>query len=326
MLEFSSGPIFEVKGLIHPPGKAVAYPRYIPDPRGPRKKGHRAFRKLTSWSERLVLLEGPFKGYMVFDPILGDRFCEVSLREVQVLDPREGLERLRKSNEPFELARLALEMADELRDRANLAWRDLGVSGSLLVGLAGPSSDIDIMAYGLKACLEAYSALRSMRQEGITKPLGLRELMTIYDARSRDTPYDLRTFLAREPRKLLQGVFRNRPYSIRLVPRKDREPYGTLRFKPLGTAVIRAEVADASKSMLTPCSYSLAHVQVLEGPRGVKPSALVSFRLRFCEQATEGELVEARGKLEAVFDPEGFLEVRIVVGGQPGDYFRPLRP
>ena len=324
-MELPTGPIFEVKGLIHPPGKAVAYPRYVPDPTGPRRKGRRAFRKLSSWSEKMAFLKGAFRNYMTFDPVLGDWFCEVPLQGTRVLDPREGLERLRKAGGPSDLARTALEMADEIRDRANLAWRDLGISGSLLVGLEGHSSDIDLMAYGLRACLEVYSALRAMREEGITRPLGAEELIAIYRARSEDTPYDLGTFLAREPNKLLQGIFKKWPYSIRLVPKKEREPYGAFRFKALGEATIRGEVVNASRSMLTPCSYLLADVEVVKGPTGMGPRSLVSFRLRFCEQAVEGELIEARGKLEAVLGPDGTIEVRLVVGGRPGDYFMPLR-
>ena len=324
MLELSSGHIFDVKGLIHPPGRVLAYPRYVLDPSGPRRRAGRSFRKLSSWAERMAFLREHFSSYLTFDPVLGDVFCEVPLADVaRVLDPVEGLQELSRSPRPG-LATLALEMAEELGERARLSGREIGVSGSLLVGLEGPSSDIDLVIYGREACLRAYRALRAMREEGATEPLGPGELEAIWSARSKDTPYEARDFFSREPRKILQGLFRGRPYSIRLVPSGRPEPYGVRRFRPLGTAVIRARVEDASESIFTPCRYLIRDVEVLTGPEEPIPGVLASFRMRFCEHLREEEAFEARGKLELVLGPGGLEEARLLVGGRPGDYIRPL--
>ena len=48
MVELPSGVIFEVKGLLHPPGKVLAYPRYLPDPAGDRVREGRRYRKVAS--------------------------------------------------------------------------------------------------------------------------------------------------------------------------------------------------------------------------------------------------------------------------------------
>jgi predicted nucleotidyltransferase len=37
-LRLNDNSIFEVKGLVHPAGKLIAYPRYIPDEYGARQK------------------------------------------------------------------------------------------------------------------------------------------------------------------------------------------------------------------------------------------------------------------------------------------------
>jgi len=330
MLELRSGHIFEVKGLVHPPGRVLAYPRYVLDPAGPRLRAGRAFRKLSSWAERMAFLREHFSYYLTFDPVLGDKFCEVPLTDVaRVLDPVGGLSKLSKSPRS-DLAISALEMADELRDRAGLAQHEVGVSGSLLVGLEEPSSDIDLVIYGREACIRAYGALKAMREEGMTKPLGPGELRAVWLARSKDTPYEACDFFSREPGKgepgkVLQGIFRGKPYSIRLVPSTGPEPYGRRKFRSLGTAAIRARVEDASDSIFTPCRYLITDIEVLEGPRSPVPNVLASFRMRFCEHLKEGEAFEARGKLEAVFSPKGLEEVRLLVGGRPGDYVKPLR-
>jgi len=326
MVELASGAIFEVKGLIHPPGRVVAYPRYLPDPKGDRvRQGSDVrYRKLASWKERLALLAGPLRRYLVRDPVLGDVLCEPPLAEAKaIFSPVDGLEDLRRSGDAPGVGLLALEMAEEVRARANLAWREIGISGSVLVGLARESSDIDLVFYGKKACSEAYRALKAMREEGLTRPCGPRELRAIYLARSADTPYDMEAFFSREPSKVLQGTFKSVFYSVRLIPAVRQEPYGLVRFRNLGTAVVRASVSDASESIFTPCRYGLEYVELLSGVR--EPEALVSFRLRFCEHASEGELIEARGKLEEALWPDGRREIRLVVGGRPGDYFTPSR-
>ncbi len=326
MVQLRSGHIFDVKGLIHPPGRVVAYPRYVPDPLGPRRRGRMSFRKLRSWQERLSVIRGEFSSFLVLDPVLGDEFCEVPWPEIaRVFDPVEGLEALRAGARAG-LRGAAVRMADEVAGRAGLGRGEIGISGSLLVGLEGPGSDIDIVVYGRKACLRAYEALRSMREEGITRPLEGPALRAILEERSRDTPYDARDFFAREPKKLLQGFFMGYSYSARLVPAEEPEPYGLTRFRPLGTAVIRGVVADASESMFTPCRYVVEDVEVLQGPGELVPGELVSFRMRFCEHLEEADVFEARGKLELVLGPGEKRIIRLLVGGRPGDYIRPSRP
>ncbi|HDJ26515.1 MAG TPA: hypothetical protein ENF34_04300 [Candidatus Bathyarchaeota archaeon] len=323
LLLLASGHIFEVKGLLHPPDRVVAYPKYVLDPSGDRELQGRRYRKLGSLREKMKFLKKRMGHYLVHDPVLDEVLCEPPISDVaRVLDPVEGLEELRKAGDLSELGLAALELADEVSSRAKLGRSDVGVSGSILAGLEGPSSDIDLVFYGEKACLEAYTALRSMREEGITKPLDLEDLRAIFLSRSKDTKHDLASFFARERGKVLQGKFKGFAYSIRMVPARGPEPYGAIRFRKLGVATVKATVADASRSIFTPCTYRLRHVELTRGM--AKPSSLVSFRMRFCEHAREGERVMARGKLEEVLGPQGPVETRLLVGGLPGDYLIPL--
>ena len=323
LLQLRQGHIFEVKGLIHPPGHVVAYPKYVLDPSGDRERGGVRYRKLGSLREKVAFIKEHVPHYLVHDPVLDEVLCEPPRSDVaRILDPVGGLGELRRSGPSSTLALASLELVDEVLDRANLRWSDVGISGSILAGLEGPSSDIDLVFYGHDACLEAYEALRSMREEGATKPLGLGELKAIFSSRSRDTKHDRASFLTRERNKVLQGTFRGFPYSIRLVPSRGPEPYGATRFRKLGVGVIKAIIVDASRSIFTPCIYRLGNVRLVEGP--AEPSYLTSFRMRFCEHAWEGELIKARGKLEEVLRPDGGAEVRLLVGSLPGDYFMPL--
>lgn len=70
----------------------------------------------------------------------------------------------------------------------------------------------------------------------------------------------------------------------------------------------------------TPCSYTLDGVEVLEGPKLASITEVVSFRGRFCMQATAGESIEAQGKIELVTEKSGKTHYRLILGNKPGDY------
>ena len=49
-----------------------------------------------------------------------------------------------------------------------------------------------------------------------------------------------------------------------------------------------------------PARYKVEDVQVVDGPKLEPITEIVSFRGRFCEQAANGEEIEAQGKVELV--------------------------
>ena len=318
MLKLVSGAIFEVKGLVHPPGLVVAYPRYVPTERG-------ELMKVYPWAERLELLRGRFKAYMRFDPVLGDEFCEVPWRDVaRTFDPVEALGRLRERDTLDPVERDAVELAELLRAEAGMPWRAIGLTGSVMLGLHKPSSDVDIVIYGREEAKKAHEALRSLMSSGILRPYGLEELVRLHAFRSTDTPMDFKTFAQVERRKVMQGFFRGREYFMRFVASKEPEPYGAVRFSRAGRATIRATVVSDEEAIFTPCSYGIADVEVLDGPELGPIRAICSFRGRFCEHARPGERVLAKGKLELVIEPGREAWYRLVVGNEPGDFFTPM--
>ena len=130
-------------------------------------------------------------------------------------------------------------------------------------------------------------------------------------------------FVLVESRKAFQGKFMGTDYFIRFV--KDwseiDEQYGDVCFKNSGYAKITAKIADSTDSLFTPCTYKLENVEVVEGPKLQPISEIVSFRGRFCEQAANGEAVEAQGKVELVTNKKtGSEHYRLILGNKPSDY------
>lgn len=317
--------IYDIKGLVHPPNRIVAFPRFIPDPHGTRRRGNAAYRKVYALSERYKLLQIYFPYYLVFDPVFGERLCEVSKNDVEhYYDPVERTEELRCDVQLDKLETDASRFLELLHDQAMVSWNKLGISGSILVKLHTSKSDIDPVVYGAHNCHKVYETLKSLSKDeksGV-KIYSPEELRTLYDFRSRDTQVPFEDFARTECRKVLQGKFLQHDYFIRCVKDRDEvdERYGDVIYHKVGYAKIRATVSDDLEAILTPCRYHVENVRLLDGMGGEGATEIASFRGRFCEQARTGETVVAQGKVEEVKRRDGESFFRLLLGGQPSDF------
>jgi len=318
--------IFDVKGMIHPPHKAIAFPRFIPASSGNRKLKEVAYEKVYPLLERFKFLERNLPHYLVHDPVFDETLCEVPVDDIEKqYKPVEKLRELRGSKSLKGLEKLARELAEFLKENAKVPWNGVGISGSLLVGLHMTKSDIDPVFYGSKNCWKVYSVLRSMLKDAASpfKHYTREDLKALFDFRSKDTIMSFEDFVKAESKKSFQGKFMGTDYFIRFM--KDwneiNENYGDVCYKDCGYARIKATIADDSESIFTPCKYDVENVTVIEGSKFQPILEIASFRGRFCEQAGKGEEVIAQGKVERVVDnKEGREHFRILLGNKPSDY------
>jgi len=325
LIETIDGNIFDVKGLVHPPDKIIAFIRFTLDPKGERKRDNTRYKKVYPLHERYALLREKFPHYLVFDPVFNEWLCEVPNETVKKhYEPSKYLHQLRRKRAPKELEEQTLLLAQVLRKTAGVKWSALGVSGSLLVGLHTPASDIDLIVYGSKNSEKVYRALESLVRDEAShvKSYSKQELKALFDFRSKDTTMRFEDFVRTESRKVLQGKFHQRDYFIRCVKewKEINEQYGSIRYEPFGEAKIRATIADDSQMIFTPCTYQIEDIRKLEGKRVEPVREIVSFRGRFCEQARKGEQVIARGKIERVHKLNGREYFRLLLGNKPSDY------
>lgn len=324
-LETLDGLIFTVKGMVHPPDRTIAYLRYIPDPVGDRQRGDTRYRRVYHWEEQRLALQARHPSYLRRDPAFGIPLPEVPGRDVgTVYDPRRRLSELSERGPIDPLEETALALADLLTDRADIPSGALGLSGSLLVDLQGPDSDVDVVVYGEEESRAVHRALRALLEEPsspVRRPHG-RELAAVHEMHRVDTPLSFSDFARLQERKVNEGRFRGRQYFVRFVkrPGQTTERYGDPRFEPLGSASIRARVENHRDAIFTPCRYAVVDVTFSEGDPVSDLREIVSFRGRFSEQAKTGEWVLARGGLERVIPRNGPSFHRLTVGGGPGDY------
>ena len=320
-VETQEGLLFTVKGIHHPEGLTIAYLRYIPDPEGERERGGHRYRRVYDLKETDNFLRDNYPQYLnriedhglTLQSIPHGRIAKAykprqRLQEI-LADPNHGPEQI--------IARFASALT-----RNGVPPGSLGVSGSVLIGLATPSSDVDLIAYGLDAGRRVYEALERLRQsvEWIA-PHGSESVGEVTRSRWRDTGLDLEGLAAIEARKILHGLVDGTTYFMRLV-RGPEELEKEVSSRPLGKVTLRATVKDDRASIFTPCTYEIEDCINLGSHGRPEPSELTSYRGKFTEQAEEGERVEVRGTLERV-DYGDRTTYRVMLGGR-GDYLVPL--
>jgi predicted nucleotidyltransferase len=326
LIKTKSNVVFDVKGLIHPPDKIIAFPRFIPSPQGTRQGKDALYGKVYSLGDRFKYLKENYPDLIVFDPVFGETMCEVPIEQIaEHYQPTEKLAKLRKTKNLSNLENKALQLATTLKEKADIPWSAIGISGSIMAGLTNEKSDIDPLVYGVENSRKAYSALKELRTttDSGFKPYSREELQTLFDFRSKDTQMSFEDFEKVENRKAFQGMFMGTDYFIRFVKEwtEANEQYGDVCYSNNGYAKVTAKIADNSGSLFTPCTYKLRDIAVVEGPKLSPITEIVSFRGRFCEQATNSEAIEAQGKVELVKDKKNLSEhYRLILGNKPSDY------
>ena len=218
----------------------------------------------------------------------------------------------------------ALAFMEHLKETTGIPWNKLGISGSILVKLHEPSSDIDLIVYGSKTGYSVQTIMKEMLEDKKSpfKAYDLDGLRELFDFRSKDTITSFEDFVRTDSRKVSHGKFMGKHFFIRFVKDHNEinKQYGTFIYKPQGNARIKATIVDESEALFTPCSYKLANVEILKGSKVEPIEEIVSFRGRFCEQAKSGEVVIAEGKLESVQQEGKHNYYRLLLGGKLSDH------
>lgn len=321
-VETVEGLLFTVKGLHHPEGLVIAYLRYVPDPNGDRSWGSHRYRRVYDIDESNEFLRKWYPQYVNYVKAKGLALQSVPFRLVsRVYSPRERLKAIIGKPETV-LEKTVDRFASALSSESGVPIDHIGVSGSVLINLAKPTSDVDLIVYGIDAGKRVYEALRELREsrEWI-RPYDSETVRSVVRSRWGDTGLDVRRLCDIEARKVLHGLVEGRDFFIRLV-RAPEEFERAISSRPLGKAALRVDVIDAEESIFTPCTYHVENCSYLAPSHGPQVAELVSYRGKFTEQVGEGEKVEVRGTVEEVVHSDRTV-YRMMLGGR-GDYLVPL--
>ncbi len=320
-IETVEGLLFAVKGVHHPPGLTIAYLRYMPNPKGERVRNGRRYDRLYDLEHTEDILRRNYPQYL-------NRIDKKSLTLQSVpskyilrtYDPREKLREIIEKPEN-DLQKTIVKLAKSLQNKG-VSSKTMGVSGSLLIDLAGSDSDVDIIVYGLENGRKAYESLRELRRETdwITA-YNAENVASVVLSRWADSGLDLEKLGPSEIKKILHGRVDNRDYFFRLL-KLPLEVEIEDHSRPLSVVRLTARIIDADEAIYAPCSYSIKDCEYLDS-RGLPiPSQLLSYRGKFTEQGEKGDLVEVRGTLEEVVI-RGQRSFRVILG-RKGEYMIPI--
>ena len=307
--------VFEIKGVIQPRNRVIAYLRYIPVSRG--------YMKVYELDERQKYLQTNYPSYLWFSEPHGRIVQSVPNDMIKsILDPVKCLADFRKRVSSIsDLEQASINLADKLVIVTGIEWSDIGITGSQLVGIAKNDSDIDLVVYGSDACHMFYSNLVEKFQSitGIERYTG--SVLDDHVSFRWGAHEDMKSiFREIERKKVLQGLFEEYHFFVRLVknPEDLDYIYGDVSFKMKGQQLVHGEILDDTDSIFTPCEYQ---VECNDLPDLRK---LVSYRGRFTEQISKDMMFEARGRLEQVIDHKvGEQYMQLVLGELPTDYLIP---
>jgi hypothetical protein len=197
---------------------------------------------------------------------------------------------------------------EELLTHAAITPTNLGITGSILIGLHNPQfSDIDLMVYGRDNSLRVKSSLSAMPRvtglEKAKKEEWIHNKITIFHLKRKEAEIFAE-------RKWNYGFFDSTYFSIHPT-RTDteiHESYGEIIYADRGAVHLTARITDSSESLFLPATYGLEVIDILEGD-AVPVKQLVSYEGLYCDVFQNGDIIEIRGRLEQVND-----SYRVVVG------------
>ena len=310
------GLIFEVKGVVHPRDRVIAYLRYVPTPSG--------YQKVYDLGEREAYLQKNYASYLWFSEPHGRIVQSVPNDRIgSILNPVDCLRNLRdRTDKVSDLERASVDLVERLVTSTGIEWSDIGVTGSQLVGVAKSDSDIDLVVFGLNPCRKFHTGLSKNIDtiEGVERYTG--PLLDEHVSFRWGAHTGLRSILREiEQAKVLQGLFNEYHFFVRLVktPADFDQVYGDVSFQMRGQQLVSGRVIGDNDSIFTPCEYLVECDGIPDLMR------LVSYRGRFTEQVSRGASFEAQGRLEVVTvhkTEEQYLQ--LVLGELSTDYLVPI--
>jgi predicted nucleotidyltransferase len=322
------GLIFDVKGLIHPSDRVIAFVRYIPNRNGNRIRDGVRYQRMYRLEQRFAFLRQHYPHYLRHDPVFGVELIEVPVnRIVRHYHPISKLNSLCANSSRTRLQQKAVDFATFIVNSANIPRKKIGVSGSLLVELASSSSDIDLIVYGVENAYRVNDTLKEHLKIGtVLRPYDLKTLKMLHHDRCQANGVSFSDYVFHEQRKFFQGVIDGTDFFVRYIRDWGEcdQAYGENTYASLGRVTMSGLVTKSYTALFTPCFYEVNDVEVNDSAPSVPIGDIVSFRGRYCQQAQMGEQVRARGKLERVTG-KSTVSYQLVVGNRPEDFLVVVR-
>jgi predicted nucleotidyltransferase len=272
--------------------------------------------------ETFGYLERRFPHYLFYSPFYNILMTAVPIEYIaRHYKPEERLNRLFQVSRLDSVQKKLKRFVSILSKNSGVPQKSFGVTGSILLHIHQPFSDLDVTIYGLKnslavkrALTDAYSSWRSPFQRFEDKAL---KAWCTSKAKAFPLTFDEATQIYR--RRWNIGVFNGIRFSVHPVKLEEEltEKYADKAYEPIGSVILGAVVEDNVDSMFLPSVYRVAEAKVIKGPQAVDIREVVSYEGLYSDIAKIGETILIQGKLEKVHDAKTKRKYHRVLVGSP---------
>lgn len=187
---------------------------------------------------------------------------------------------------------------------------NIGLTGSLALGLQNKDSDIDLVIYGRENFNLVRQWIADAMHSGQINGLDDKLWQDAYER--RDCELDYNSYVFHERRKFNKFSINTSKVDVSLVLSEKEQIPDTGPYKKMGQHTLRAKVVDDSQVFDLPARYHINDEAITE---------VVCYTVTYAGQAFFGEKIEASGIIE--MDSNG--DKRLVVGTSregPGEYIK----
>lgn len=298
-IETAEGLVFAVVEQGLEDGKALCFLRYVLEPSGWKKVG-------TEQANHL--LQQQYPDYLHYSPVLDAYLHAVDVgRIIRHHQPRQRLQQIMQ--DPLhDAVERDLFLLCELFGRHGLDLAQAGVTGSVLIGVQNPDSDIDLVCYGREIFHRSRAIARKLTEQGHLQVLNDRDWRQSFDRRSCALSFD--DYVWHERRKGNKAVINGRKFDLNFIDCCASPE--TMTYQKCGAITVQCRVIDDTRAFDYPAEFKINHDEI---------DSVVSFTATYTGQAVSGEMIEVSGVLER--SEQGVQ--RIVVGSSReahGEYIK----
>lgn len=300
-VETAEGLMFAVVASGVEQGKVLCFLRYIKTATG--------WEKLAT-EQANAFLARHHPDYLHYSPLLDAQLHAVALaRIVHHYPAQQRLQQLLQDR-PEETVTADLSALCQLLQGQGIDVSQLGVTGSILVGVQKHSSDIDLLCYERGLFQHCRAAIRALLAAGLLQDLHEQDWHESYQRRACALSFE--DYVWHERRKGNKALVQGRKFDLSWVDARVSAP---IQYQKCGFATVQCQVLDDTYAFDYPSLLVIDHAQY---------ATVVSFTATYAGQAVTGETVEISGQVEQ--DPSG--RQRLLVGSSreaTGEYIKVIR-
>jgi len=275
-IETAEGLIFAVVGQSMEQDKVLCFLRYVPHQQGWRKVD-------TDVANDFLKQHHPH--YLHYSPILDASLHAVAQPKIiKHYRPKHRLQQLLNADN-HDAVEQDLVSLTRLFQQHGLDLANIGITGSLLIGVQQHGSDIDVVCYGREVFHHCRAVTTKLIALGQLQDLTEQDWQQSYQRRDCDLSFA--EYVWHEQRKANKAIINGRKFDLNFID--DWAVDDSDNYQKIGPINLQCQVIDDTYGFDYPAEFKIDHEHI---------DSIISFTATYTGQALRGETVQVSGMLE----------------------------